>query len=699
ALLAYLIEHADACRVVRWRGVAAQAQLPFGALCGLLGELLTEVHGLDGGARSALEGAFGLAEPQPVGRLRIAAAAMTLLAHVADDRPLLLVVDDLHWVDTESIEALFFAVRRLPADPVGLVIATRDRAQGESLGIETLALQGLSDDAVREIVGRDVAGSVCAMISAVTEGNPLASKEIASTLTAAQRVGRAPLPDPLPQTSVERVYMDRIAHAPGYARRAGAVAAAAGDAPLAVVAAALAHLGLGLDALHAIEDAGLLRVEGGLPSWRHPLATSATWRSASAAWQHDAHRALAAAWQRADADGVDRAVWHRAAIATPGDELVASELAGQAQRAAARDAYTTAASGWQIAARLGDRVLRAERLYRAARACEAAGKLAEERALLRELLAGEPMPDIRARSLRALGRAEFEDGTPALALALLADAAEQSADKRDRLWCLSEAVFASMYAEDRTASLRLAAQATTVADHHDPIQRFLALHASGAAQCLTGDLDSGRRSLDEALRTADEHRLLDEHPELLLWVVNAPMFMGQVGDLDKPAVLRTIDAMRRAGDLTWLPRVLRLLGHRHRRAGQWLAAYALFEESVDLARLAGQATQVAEALDALAWIEAARGDLARAIAHAEESRRIAALRAVPWLVPAGWCTEAMARLASGDAVGALAPIEQAMTLASAHGHAHDVDLIADYVEILVAAGHDARARDVAEAVP
>src|SRR5882757_4431458 len=227
ALLADLTDIADyGGRVVRWRGVPAQTQLPFAALSGLLGALPRDDAGRngdgdgDGDARETLDRAFGRGEPHPIGRLQVGAAAMTVIARAAEREPVLLVVDDLHWVDAESIEALLFALQRLPADPVGLIIATRDVVQAESLGIETLTLDGLAPVAVRDLIGPDVAETVCAAIGAATAGNPLASKEIAATLTATQRSGQSSLPDPFPETSVERVYTQRITATPEASRRA-----------------------------------------------------------------------------------------------------------------------------------------------------------------------------------------------------------------------------------------------------------------------------------------------------------------------------------------------------------------------------------------------------------------------------------------------------------------------------------------------
>lgn len=690
ALLAEAVRRADRCRVVQLQGVAAEVALPFAGLRHLLGPLLADGGNLDTEVRQSLDAAFGRRAPHADTTAEVAAATMSLLAHSAERGPVLVVIDDLHWVDEPSASALLLAARRLLAEPVGLLVASRHRNQVRAFAIDQLDVVGLGETDVRSLLGERVDGAVARQLRDASAGNPLAVIEMAAALTAAERTGRAAIPAQLPQTTVEDLFVDRLVSLDDRSRRAAAVAAAGGNTPPAVLEAALDHCGLSLDDLAPVFDLGLLTGGDGPLRWRHPLAHSAAWRSAHPHWRRSAHGGLAAAWQRAGQDGAGPAVWHRAATALPGDEAVAVDLAGHAATASARCAYATAADWWHAAARLGRVAQRPNRLTEAARAAEAAGQLGRARQLWTDLLALNVEDQTRAIALRALGRAEFEDGTASLALAYFVEAAALDCDLTTRLFSLSEGVFASMYVKDHSSALDLAALADRLADHGDPLHEFLSLHASGAARCLAGDFALGRPELDKAIALALEQGLLEAHPELALWVVSAPL-LARVDSPIPPKLLAAVELMRRRRDLTWLPRVIRLLGYRHRRAGQVLTAYALFEEAAELALEAGQGTQLTEAVGALARVEAARGETESALAHARQARVLADRHSVPWLAPDSWWCEGLVRLAERDPVAARAPMAQAVALAP-----DAVDLLADYVEVLVNVGDHAAATNVVE---
>ncbi|WP_460493470.1 ATP-binding protein [Dactylosporangium cerinum] len=195
-LLDDLATAAHGFRVVRAAGVEFEADLPFAALAALTRPLLPLLEQLPAAQAAALRGAFGLTDDlaaAPVERFAVGAATLSLLAAAADDRPLLCLVDDAHWLDRASAEALLFATRRLLAEPVLVVFATRPGTGFAAPGTSTVDVGGLDGAAGAALLRRCGIGSaaVAERLLAATEGNPLALRELAGALTGEQRAGRS----------------------------------------------------------------------------------------------------------------------------------------------------------------------------------------------------------------------------------------------------------------------------------------------------------------------------------------------------------------------------------------------------------------------------------------------------------------------------------------------------------------------------
>jgi predicted ATPase len=126
ALLEYMVGAAADMQVVRAAGVESEMELAFAGLHLLCAPLLGRLESLRGPQRDALGVAFGLREGTAPDRFLIGLAVLTLLSEVADDRPLLCVIDDAQWLDAASAQVLAFAARRLLAEPVGLIFAARE---------------------------------------------------------------------------------------------------------------------------------------------------------------------------------------------------------------------------------------------------------------------------------------------------------------------------------------------------------------------------------------------------------------------------------------------------------------------------------------------------------------------------------------------------------------------------------------------
>ena len=297
---------------------------------------------------------------------------LSLLADAAEERPVLVIADDAHWLDEASAAALLFVARRLQAERVALLFAARDGVASafDAGELPCLTLGGLSGEAAGQLLRRHAPGDVDAAVRdrlvTATGGNPLALGELSGVLSADQLSGRAPLPEQLPLTGgVERAFLDRYRRLPEAAQRFLLVAAADDTARLPVVRDAADRLDAGDAALDAVEQAGLLRVDGDVLTLYHPLVRSAVYRAATSAQRRAVHRALAGAL---DGDA-DRRAWHLAAASDRPDDAVVGALDAVAERATARRGHEAAAAAWSRAAELtADPAVRARRLGAAAHA-------------------------------------------------------------------------------------------------------------------------------------------------------------------------------------------------------------------------------------------------------------------------------------------------------------------------------------------
>src|SRR6266581_8567721 len=337
ALLENAIESAAGLRVARVAGVESEMELAFAAVQQLCAPMLDKLERLPDPQRAALGVAFGLKTGAAPDRFLVGLAVLSLLSEVAEQQPLLCVVDDAQWLDRASAVVLAFVARRLLADPVALVFATREPGE-EFRGLPELLVGGLRAGDARELLSSVIRGPlderVRDRIVAETRGNPLALLELPRGVPGVSGV-------PGLSGQIEESFRQRLEVLPAATQRLMLVAAAEPAGEPALVWRAAERLGIGLEAVAPAADAGLLTI-GERVMFRHPLVRSAVYRAASPPDRRAAHQALAGATDpQADPD---RRAWHRAQ-ATPGpDEDVASELERSADRAQARGGLAAAAA-------------------------------------------------------------------------------------------------------------------------------------------------------------------------------------------------------------------------------------------------------------------------------------------------------------------------------------------------------------------
>jgi hypothetical protein len=391
ALLEYLADRASGCRVARATGVQSEMELAFAALHQLVGPMLDRLERLPDPQGDALRTALGISPGPAPDRFLVGLAVLSLLSEIAEERPLICIVDDEQWLDRASAQVFAFVARRLEAESVGLVFAAR-RTSDDLAGLPDLFIEGLGDADARALLDSVLTGPLDArvldQIVSETRGTPLALLELPRGVTPAELAGGFGLPGAVPLSmSIEDNFRQRLEALPAKTRRLLQLAAAdpVGD-PLLVWRAA-ERLAIGTDAATPGVEAGLIEF-GARVRFRHPLVRSAAHRSASLEERQEAHRALAEA-----TDGEvdpDRRAWHLAQASPGPDEGVAEELERSAARAQARGGLAAAAAFHERAAVLTpDPVRRAERLLVAAMAKRDAGA---PDAALRLLLAVEGGP-------------------------------------------------------------------------------------------------------------------------------------------------------------------------------------------------------------------------------------------------------------------------------------------------------------------
>jgi DNA-binding CsgD family transcriptional regulator/tetratricopeptide (TPR) repeat protein len=612
ALLDYLAGRAAGCRVVRAVGVQSEMELVFAGLHQLLAPMLDHLDRLPGPQREALRTAFGLGAGPAPDRFVVGLAVLGLLSEAAAERPLVCVIDDEQWLDRASAQALGFAARRLAAEPVGLVFATRVE-EDELVGLPELAMEGLAKEDARALLDSALAGPVDArvrdLIVAETRGNPLALLELPRGLSPAQLAGGFGLPatGSLPGR-IEHSFRRQLEGLPGEARRLLALAAAdpSGDPLLVWRAARL--LGIPVGAAVPATGAGLAEL-GVRVRFRHPLARSAAYRSASVEQMQEVHRALAEATDPA-ADP-DRRAWHQAQAAAGPDEEVAAELDRSAGRARDRGGLAAAAAFLERAALLTpDPVRRTERLLAAARAKREAGELDAALGLLIPAEAG-PVDARQAAEMECLrGQIAFDQYRGSDAARLLLSAARRFEPVNVRLAREThlDALGAALVAGDlgRPGGVREAAEAARAAPPGPVPPGAVDVVLDALALRLTEGYAAAAVALTRALEVLVSLDVGVGEARRWLWLVGgraSRIVAVQLWDFESGYALaaRQVQVAREAGALVHLQIALNYLGLLHVLAGKLSAAQELIDEDHLIAEATGNPPVGYAAMMLAAW--------------------------------------------------------------------------------------------------
>ncbi len=608
ALLDYLASGLrPTCRLARAAGVESEVALPFSGLHQLCAPMLDHLDRLPGPQRDALATAFGMHIGPPPDRFLVGLAVLSLLADVAEEQPLVCVIDDAQWLDPISAQTLAFVARRQLADPVALVFAIRGEHEDSDLtGQPTLNVRGLGDaDAhalLESVLTGDVDHRVRETIVAETRGNPLALLELPRGLSRAELSFGFGLADAVPlETHLEQGFAQRLAALPGPTRLFLLAAALEPVGDLSLLGRAMQRLDVDLAASAPAVRVGLIELSARV-RFRHPLVRSAVARAAEVTDLRAVHLALA---EETDPElDPDRRAWHLAHAASGPDEEVAVELERCADRARARGGLAAQAAFLERAIELThDSARRPARILAAARARHQSGSSDAALALLADIETAPLDGPTRARVevLRAQIAFFSSHGRDAPPLLLSAarrmEAVDATAARDIYLDALAAGLMVGRLAGDVGA--RDVARAARAAP--PSTERPADLLLDGMALLMTDGYAEGVPPLRSALNAwrTDEVSVADA----LRWLWLATHAAHDVWDDESWEVFctRHLRLARQAGALAVLPIALNSRMGLHFLAGEFAEAAALVDEVSTVNEVMGSHLPPYGALALAAW--------------------------------------------------------------------------------------------------
>ncbi|QDP97862.1 AAA family ATPase [Microlunatus elymi] len=609
ALLEFLADRAAECHLARAAGVQAEMELPYAGLHQLCGPFLGPIAELPPPQRDALETSFGIKLGPPPDRFLVGLATLSLLAEVAGERPLICLIDDVQWWDRSSVQVLAFVARRLLAEPIVLVFATREEDDSDFRGLPELRLQGLDTFDAGALLDSIIPGRIDAhvrsRIIAETGGNPLALIELPSRLDPRLTGGFA-IPSPRPITEqLQDSYARRIAALPEPTRQLLQIAAVEPTGDAALLWRAVDLLGIDADAALPAESAGLISI-GNRVRFRHPLLRATVHAAATAQDRQRAHQALAEAID-ADLDP-DRRAWHRALAARTADEEVAAELQSSADRARQRGGVAAEAALLERAVQLTPEPRRrGERALAAAGAKLRAGAVDETLSLL-AIAETSPLSDsdrAKAALVRAQSRFVADRGRDAVPLLLQAARRLEPIDPRLAMDTFLEAISAAMFAGRLAGSPNVAqvardARSGTVSRSRDSLgDQLLRALTARFSDGYRASIDSVRAMLQaicDGELTAGQLRYL--------WLAAATAADVWDGESWQRLATEHVRIARETGSLTELPLALNSRAVVHLFAGEGDAAASLVAEIPNVTASTGTHVAAYAAMALAAW----RGD-------------------------------------------------------------------------------------------
>jgi DNA-binding CsgD family transcriptional regulator len=633
---------ADGWRVLRTAGTPGEKGFPLAALHRLVRPVMSSLAALGAARRNTLRAGFAPADEDRPELFAVALAALDLLADVATDTPLVVLVDDSHWLDESSAAVLTFIARRLESDPVFLLAAGR-YTDGDPLAdaaLPELPLDGLDPAPAAALLDFAAPGLPPRMrrpLLSDARGNPLALLELPKTLGSDGY--RDLQPGLLSLTlRLELAFAERASGLPSASRDLLLLAALSQESSIAEVLGAGAVLRsdpVTEGDLDAVVATGLLETGRPTVRFRHPLVRSAIYQSAPPGHRRAAHAALAEALS----GDADRRAWHRAASAIGPSEEVAADLEAAAARVRSRGRVPGAVHAFERAAELSlSPAGRGRRLLRAAESAHEAGQRELSQRLLRD---AERLPRSDGERLRAEWVRELlDEGMPG--------------------------------GVQRVDTLTRMAEEARGAGDRDLAALFL-LQAAKRCWHFNFGREAGRR----VVAAVDALRLAEMDPRRIASIAYAA-------------------PLQRGTELIWLlsrggpqpgddPGDLLLLGRAAACAGAFAEAERFCGSAAAGLQAAGRLSALCQALGLLAWAALRRSRWSVALPAAEECVRLSEETHQPTSRVAGLTAQAMMAAIRGDEDSVRTLIAQAEELAWETGSAVGLAVI-QLVRATAAAG-------------
>jgi ATP/maltotriose-dependent transcriptional regulator MalT len=717
-LLAELAERGDARNLLVLSGSGSEFErdLPFSVFVDALDDYLQGLDpgrfdGLEEDVRAELKHVFpsfsALATTQQVAgrheRYRSHRAVRALLGELARRLPLLLLLDDLHWADSASIELVAALLRRPPSAPVLIAFATRPRQvpgpfaaaierAGREGGLMRVELTGLTLDETRELLaGRP--GKDAAALYEQTGGNPFYLEQLArhggdgdSTASAGE-----PSASGIPP-AVAASLGEELALLTPTARAVLEGAAVAGDPfqlELAAAAAAVSE-DAAMDGIDELIRFDLVR-NTDVPRrfrFRHPLVRNVLYEGSAAGWRLGAHERCAAVLTARGAATTARAQ-HVERSAREGD-LEAVRLLSQAGNEAARLAPASAAHWFHEALRLlphtADATERVELLHAQAEALTATGRFADGHAALVEALELVPAGSdaLFAHLSRACAAAESLLGRPHQATERLRSALSRlpAEPSVDRVALLLELAVNSLYRtrfEEMHESAQAALDDARVLGQAPFTAAALAVVGFGGS--LMGDAHAADAKRAEAAALIDS--LTDDelapYLESAAWLAGAELYLDRYVEADRHAS-RALAVARATGQGELFLVLVQILGGVWRQRGKLTQAAELLDGGIEAARLLDNTHALVWTLSGRSTVALPLGDLQLALAAANEAFQLSRGGEATFHAAEAAAVLAAAKLETGEA-------EQAIELLLNHAGGEELALIAGspralYLELL-----------------
>lgn len=622
-------------RVLFAQGVEQEADIPFSGLHELIHRETHELRPLPMLQYRALAGALALGPPTDADPFTVGVATLNALAVLAENQPVLVLIDDLQWLDAASRQALLFAARRLGREGVAILMAERWPAPGRTqLGIPELRLAGLDIETAGPLIearcGVLPAAAVVSALVASTDGNPLALVEAAGHLTPAQISGVEPLEDPLALGLGEGLaFASTVNRLPPATQIALVTAAALGSAlSPELLATVLVELGLRIDDLQPAESAGVVLLGGARPEFRHPLFRSAAYHGATPEERRRVHAAIA------QAGGTTRLgddwAWHLAAAAVGPDQSAADALEALARRHLLRHGHAAAAQAFARAAALSETVaIRLQRLVEAAQAAHDAGEYSLAEAYVAEALPLADKAEIHADLRQLLARIALAGGLLRVAREILVEESTrlERTDRRRAGRLLVDAAMPSLWSLELDPGVPDARQAYALEQATGTVEGagdavVLAMVLMGHYEEAWPGLDRWQQRVQTASAPLDEHHGALPLARALIWTGRTTAARS---------VLERLAHMARTQKPSELPLILEVVADLEWRTGRWDYGHAAAAEGTELAAQMSQSLALTRCLAIRARFDAAMGrDAACRAADAQVAALTHDLSDEPW---------------------------------------------------------------------